>query len=90
MENHLQPFIQSLRKWKREISFITNQLWMVMGILGLSGERFNYSVLIPTRKKDRFNYLFFLFLESVFDPQKYLNDYTNYNWRFNQKIEIEI
>ena len=39
-----QQFIQSLRKWKREMSFITNQLWMVMGILGLSGERVNYLI----------------------------------------------
>jgi hypothetical protein len=30
-----------IKKMKKEMSFITNRLWMVMGILELSGERFN-------------------------------------------------
>ena len=33
-----------IKKMKKEMSFITNRLWMVMGILGLSGERFNYNI----------------------------------------------
>ena len=36
-----QTVNKMIKKMKKEMSFITNRLWMVMGILELSGERFN-------------------------------------------------